>query len=57
MEFIDQLSFSPIKLKNGVYYEKANLRLKIGDKNLNQEFLANCQIANTIYEYRMEYPK
>jgi len=29
-DFIDELSFSPIKIKQGVYYEKANLRLKFG---------------------------
>lgn len=31
--------------------------MKFGDKNLNQEFLANYQIANAIYDSRWEFSK
>ncbi len=53
-EFIDELSFTPIKLKQGQYYPKNNLKLKFGDKNLNQEFLANYEVANAIYSTRYD---
>jgi hypothetical protein len=33
---VDELAFVPVRLKHGHYYLKNNLRLKFGEKNLNQ---------------------
>jgi hypothetical protein len=53
-EFVDELAFVPLKLRNGQYYMKNNLRIKFGEKNLNQEFLANYEVANALYAVREE---
>lgn len=43
-----------MKLRNGYYYLKNNLRIKFGEKNLNQEFLANYEVADALYCAREE---
>ena len=49
------MSFIPIKVKYGYFYQKNNLRLKFGEKSLNQEFTANYFVANSIYELRNKW--
>lgn len=56
-EFVDEMSFSPIKIKYGVTYQKNNMKLKFGEKSLNQEFIANYCVANSIYDMRKEWTK
>ena len=52
---MDELSFAPIKFKNGVTFVKNNLKLKFGEKNLNQEFNGNYFIANALFELRHSF--
>ena len=52
---MDELSFTPIKFKNGVTFVKNNLKLKFGEKNLNQEFNGNYFIANALFELRHSF--
>jgi hypothetical protein len=56
-EFIDELSFAPVRFKYGVYYIKNNLKMKFGEKGLNQEFTANYFVANAMYEVRNKINK
>jgi hypothetical protein len=56
-QFIDEWPYSVEKIKKNVYYQINNMQLKIGDKNLNQEFISNYWVANAIHQKQIEFTK
>lgn len=58
-QFIDEWPYMQTKhiIQRNVYYKLNNLNLKIGEKNLNQQFLSNNSVANAIHKCQNQLNK